>query len=231
MQTSDGDTDAVRDIIMDSLRRARAAYDRALSISDNTFFFLGIRMYVDQVRGIVFPASHAVERSGHQDGKATITHPLLIGVFTGVGKFLAVDRFMVILREVVKGTQVSWVSHLEVALFVNLMVVEPRHRQVLGTTIFLVVAQELAQGRDDANIFELLDLQGDSPHPGAVGDDVSEDDVAVVLGILPDLRPRLDQLVTEHGRATALVLIADDLRESIHTNVFGRLTEHLPRPT
>lgn len=228
MQTSNGSTDVVRDLITNSLRRARDAYERALATSDNTFSFLGIEMYVDQVRGIVFPASHAVERSGHQDGKATITHPLLIGLFTGAGKFLSVDRFMEILREVIDGSQVSWVSHLEVALFVNLMVVESRRRPALGTTIFLVVAQELAQGRDDANIFELLDLQRAPPQSGAVVDDVSDDDVAAILGILPDLRPRLDRLVAENGRADALALVAGELREFIHTNVFVKLTEYLP---
>jgi hypothetical protein len=154
---------AWRERFMSALGPIRSSFVEALSggaAGGNVIHYLDTELRVDQKRRIVANAGDPrnwVERDGLlQLTNATVPGRLSLGFVVGADRWLPATDFLHHVVDLCRGVQWPAASEIAVARFVNLCVVEPFHEAGRELVIWDLVANMMASGKAEDNVYDGL---------------------------------------------------------------------------
>jgi hypothetical protein len=219
-----------QNIILDLLNQLQAQYIEAHHPGhDNTFSWLGIDFFVDQMRHIIMPlAPLEGEWQTNDAGMIFAINKPLLFLNQPDSRDLPVTYFQRILAEMLQEPQKTKLVPHRLGYFLTLMVAEVTYNPLALTTTFLTVLKAIEQQQTQENIFDLL--------PGLLIDaataNLSEEDlhaykqtnmtqqITLMQEVRPNIVAEMDALLRDNSMETTIDIIKNRLLTDLQTKIF-----------
>lgn len=216
--------------ILQSLNQLQAHYIEAHQPGhDNTFSWLGIDFFVDQMRHIIMPlAPLEGEWQTNDAGMIFAINKPLLFLNQPDSRDLSVTYFQRVLAEMLQAPQKTNLLAHRLGYFLTLMVAEVTYNPLALTTTFLTVLKAIEQQQTEANIFDLLpnllidaataNLSEEALHA------YKQANLAQQIKLMQEFRPtivsEMDELLSENSMETTIDIIKKRLLAYLQTRIF-----------
>ena len=218
------------DEILDSLDQLQKIYIEVHEPGhDNTFSWLGVDFFVDQMRHIIMPLALLDGQWQTNDaGMIFATNQPMLFINQPDSRDLPVAYFQRILAEMLQASQNKNLIGHRLGYFLTLLVAEARFNPLALTTTFLAVLKAIEQQQTKENIFDLL--------PGLLIDaataNLSEEELhaykqtnmAQQIRLMQEFRPtivaEMDELLFTYSMEATINIIKNRLLADMQTRIF-----------
>ena len=216
--------------ILDSLDQLQIMYAEAHEPGhDNTFSWLGVDFFVDQMRHIIMPlAPLDGEWQTNDAGMIFAINKPLLFLNQPDSRDLSVTYFQRILADMLQTPQKTNLLAHRLGYFLTLMVAEVTYNPLALITTFLTVLKAIEQQQTKENIFDLL--------PGLLIDaataNLSEEDlhaykqanlaqqIKLMQAFRPNIVAEIDELLSIYDMETTINILKTRLLAYLQTRVF-----------
>lgn len=216
--------------LLDSLDQLQQTYVKAHQPDqNNTFSWLGIDFFVDQMRHIIMPlAPLEGEWQTNDEGSIFATNKPLLFMFEPDSRHLPVSYFQRILTDMVQNPPKTKLIPHRLGYFLTLMVAETHYNPLILTTTFLALAQAIEQKKLNENIFDLLpNLLIDAAVANLSEEEMQAykqanmaQQIALMQTVNPDIVAEMDALLRDNSMETTIDLIKNQMLAYLQTRIF-----------
>lgn len=216
--------------ILDSLNQIQQTYIKAHQPGQsNTFFWLGVEFFVDQMRHIIMPLAPLDGEWQTNDADMIFaTNKALLFMFEPDSRHLPVSYFQRILGEMLQAPQKTNLVPHRLGYFLTLMVAEVTYNPLALTTTFLTVLKAIEQKQTEENIFDLLPrLLIDAATANLSEEDLhayKQANMAQQIELMQEFKPtivaEMDELLSTYSMEETINIINNRLLAYLQTRIF-----------
>jgi hypothetical protein len=221
---------ATQNKILISLDQLQKTYEKAHEPGqDNTFSWLGVGFFVDQVRHIILPLT-ALEGQWQTNDSGMIfaTNKPLLFMFQPDSRHLPVSYFQRILGDMMQSSQnTNLVAH-RLGYFLTLMVAEVHYNPLALATTFIAVSKAIEQKQTRENVFDLIpnllidmavtDLSAAEQQAYKHANMTQQ--IALIQEIRPNIAAEMELLLRENSMETTIDIIKNQMLAYLQTRMF-----------